>query len=531
MDLTMESRLIRDLKMADLNGMKPNYAELGRIYDIDWRTVKKYHQGYKGKPENRNKPSKLDPYKELIKQKLALSRTSVTGVYESLVDLYGIEKIGSLSNFRYYVKKHNLKPKNRNRNVGTARFETNPGELAEIDWKEDIKLTSKNGEVFIINIMHVLLKFSRFSYIELSLFKERVDVINLLINAFMYFGGVPKRLLFDNMSSVVDVGKKKFNPEFKQFGKDFGFEMTKCKVRHAFTKGSNEARNKILDWFRAKDHEFQDYNDLVRTCEIIMDKMNTQVCQGTGITPSLLYYKEKEYFNPLPDKEIIRNYRTEAKFLVGPDQLVDYQGSKYSVDKSLIGEYVLPKLFDNKLVIYYKSKIIEVHSLSENPVNYKKEHYLQTLGGKVKSENIEKVAEHNLKIMDTILEQRKVTINKEDAVNSLEGLAAYISCTRNEWLRRFFVMLTKEEKEIFFEQMKIVFPHVNDEKVLFEALKNAVKKEYIDKTAAILWKVQADGSHTFISEKGFFEMGQLLNDEIMKLYEESYKKGVRTDEI
>ena len=30
----------------DSLAIKPNYADLGRKYGMDWRTVKKYHNGY-----------------------------------------------------------------------------------------------------------------------------------------------------------------------------------------------------------------------------------------------------------------------------------------------------------------------------------------------------------------------------------------------------------------------------------------------------------------------------------------------------
>ena len=35
--------------------IKPNYAELGRKYKCDPRTVKKYNNGYEGKPKNKRK--------------------------------------------------------------------------------------------------------------------------------------------------------------------------------------------------------------------------------------------------------------------------------------------------------------------------------------------------------------------------------------------------------------------------------------------------------------------------------------------
>lgn len=52
------------------NNIKPNYSELARLHSCDRRTVKKYDNGYEGKPTTRDKESKLDKYKEKIKSKL-----------------------------------------------------------------------------------------------------------------------------------------------------------------------------------------------------------------------------------------------------------------------------------------------------------------------------------------------------------------------------------------------------------------------------------------------------------------------------
>lgn len=59
-------QLAAELNVMDFTKSKPNYADLARKYGVDYRTVKKYHEGYKGKPRNRAKPSRLDQYKELI---------------------------------------------------------------------------------------------------------------------------------------------------------------------------------------------------------------------------------------------------------------------------------------------------------------------------------------------------------------------------------------------------------------------------------------------------------------------------------
>lgn len=40
-------QLAAELNVMDFTKSKPNYADLGRKYDVDYRTVKKYHEGYK----------------------------------------------------------------------------------------------------------------------------------------------------------------------------------------------------------------------------------------------------------------------------------------------------------------------------------------------------------------------------------------------------------------------------------------------------------------------------------------------------
>ena len=117
----MNTNLKGELSVMDSLGIKPNYAALGRKYEMDWRTVKKYHNGYEGKPSTRNKGSKLDPYKSEIVDKLSIKRITVRGVYEFMVKKYGINRIGSYPNFNRYVLENKLKPKSNT--DGHPRFE------------------------------------------------------------------------------------------------------------------------------------------------------------------------------------------------------------------------------------------------------------------------------------------------------------------------------------------------------------------------------------------------------------------------
>ena len=187
-----------DLMIFKALKSKPNFAALGREYGMDWRTVKKYYAGYEGKPKNRRKRSRLDKYRDEIIDKLKINRAKISAVYDFLIKKYGVKRIGTYANLRKYIRKNKLIPKNVT--GGHPRYEKAPGEQAQVDWKEDITLVSKYGEVFNVNVLHVVLKYSRFSHLELSLHKSFDDVARGLIISFRQFGGVQKECLLSKDS-------------------------------------------------------------------------------------------------------------------------------------------------------------------------------------------------------------------------------------------------------------------------------------------------------------------------------------------
>ena len=63
-ELRKELVILRELEI------KPNYAELARKYNCDYRTVKKYNEGYEGKSSTRERKSHLDQYEIEIKEKI-----------------------------------------------------------------------------------------------------------------------------------------------------------------------------------------------------------------------------------------------------------------------------------------------------------------------------------------------------------------------------------------------------------------------------------------------------------------------------
>lgn len=475
----MITNLQGELTIMNSLGIKPNYARLAKKYGMDWRTVKKYHLGYKGKPKTRNKKSKLDIYKQIIIDKLKIDRLTIKGTYEFMVTTYDISNIGSYSNFITYVKKNKLLPKADK--SGHARFETEIGKQGQVDWKEDITLISSLGEKFIINVFHIVLSYSRYSHLELSIQKRTDDVFRCLIDAFNAFGGVPEELLFDNMSTVANVhGKKKTITEsIKKFSKDFGFNVRLCGRRKPQTKGTVEARNKVVDWIRAYNGEFETIEDLMDILKEINFKMNTAINAEMGMSPTALFYKEKEYLHPLPKASVVDTYLSPNKYKVSNEALIRYGNSKYSVDPKLIGEEVTVDILSNKLYIYYKGKLITIHQLNEKPINYNADHYKKLMQGKVKPDDIEAIANENLKLMDKILESRKVSVSNIEATKSPEALIAYMSSSPfGNWIIGQYTHMSKEKRKAFIHAVNTVLPYVKNKDAFMERLKFSVKANW-----------------------------------------------------
>ncbi len=402
--LSMNEALKTQLKILRLSDIKPNFSELARLYDVDRRTVKKYYDGYEGKAVHREKPSKLDKHYELIKQKLSVKGANVRAVYEFILSEKDPD-IGTYSNFNKYIKSKGLKPVKTP--AGHPRFETAPGIQAQVDWKEDVSIPNKFGEIFTFQVFDYKLGNSRYTHFTYKLYKTRQDVFDCLIASFRATGGVPKEILFDNMSSIVDRDgeRKNISNQVRAFAKDFNFRIKLCKPRHPFTKGKVESVNKFLTWLLPYEREFETEEELITILKKINQKVNTYPCQETNMPPLLLFQKEKEYLQTLPPVEVIESYLPhDRQTTVRSDSLVTYQNCKYSVPPEYIGKTVRLLVSDNTLRIYYSTDLIAVHTLSQKRLNYQKDHYQQLLIQTLKdADTAVELAEANLKQMDDFL--------------------------------------------------------------------------------------------------------------------------------
>lgn len=396
-------KLKQELLIMKTLNIKPNYSELSRIYNCDRRTIKKYNEGYCKENPRRKKGSKFDSYKDDIKRKLELPGATIHGTYQYFKNQ---NKIGTYSNFYKYVKKEKLKP-NKN-NKAHLRFETEYGQQLQFDWKEDIKMVSKYGELFEFNIFSATLGASRLHVFLYSKNRTRIDVQRCLIQTFEYIGGITKELLTDNMSSIVNPETRKFHKEFITFTKDMGTNAKNCKPRHPYTKGKDESANRFMSWLIPYNNEFEDENELIEIIKKINLEVNKQVNSTIGVAPIMLFEKEKEYLKPLPTTEIIKQYSKESiRVKITKESLFYYKDKKYSVPNKFININLDLKEDNNKLYVYYNKEIVTIHEISQKNINYKKEHYVEGLTNILRNKEqteIEELTENNLKQLDRLCE-------------------------------------------------------------------------------------------------------------------------------
>ncbi len=348
-------------------------AAMARIMNCDPRTVKKYIEGYVPKKRrNVQKKSKLDEYKNLVETKLELGCSSMA------IFKY-IQKEGYTSSYSLvadFVAKH----KSEQLKKATIRYETSPGLQAQVDWKESLKMVAKTGEIYEVNIFLMVLGYSRIKFLKLTSDRTQKTLFNCMNEAFKYFRGVPKEILFDNMPTVVDransrIGNVKINGKFMQYAKDIGFKVVTCRAYRPQTKGKVESLAKLVDRLKVYNNEFKTYEELEEIVNNFMEEINNEVSQGTNERPVDRIKKETKYLLPLPNQDILKTYIASPKeYKVSKESMITYKGQKYSVPTYLIGESVSVEETDEYIHIYYTTNLITKHRKSDKFLNYHKEH-------------------------------------------------------------------------------------------------------------------------------------------------------------
>lgn len=388
-----------------------NKSELARRFNCDPRTVERYLKLSSGELERKKSTrvytSLIDDYKPIIIDKVDNYGSTAMAVYKFILKKGYKGKYSTVADFINKHKKIEIKK-------ATVRFETTPGLQAQVDWKEDLTLISKYGEVFKINIFLMVLGYSRIKFVKATSNRDQRTLFSCMIDVFQYFGGIPREILFDNMKTVINRSKTnfsnvEFNTTFKHFAEDSGFKPIACRPYRPQTKGKVEALAKLTNRLTVYNGEFEDYAELENIVESFMEEINNEVSQATGKIPLNLLLKDKEYFKPLPSLDVLCSYvYREKEYKVTKESMINYKGKKYSVPTKYIGlKLNVTETRDGNISIYYNKDFIVCHSLSDNKYNYKSAHMHEILKSdacKHLSDNqINDFIKENMALMDILL--------------------------------------------------------------------------------------------------------------------------------
>lgn len=387
-----------------MDKIKPNYNELSRRFNCDARTVKRYYEGAVTKRKKNVKPSKLDPFKPLINEKIELG-VNGTAIYKYITK-QGYE--GKYTILREYIKSI----KDERTKKTTIRVETNPGLSAQVDWKEDFTLHTKQGEKVTFQLFLMVLGYSRYKFIEPTLTKDQKVLFSAMAHGFEAFGGVPKEIWFDNMRTVVDRAKTQFsqvvfNQTFYHFSKDMAFHPIACRPYRPQTKGKVEALAKLTERLRVYDYEIDGYEDIYSIVKAFQAEINEEISQATDFAPNNLLLKEKEYLTPLPAPSILYAYQEELiERKVSKEAMITYGKVKYSVSPKYIDKVVRLEILEDILHIYYNQELIRKHKIRTEKYNYHSKDAFEILKSDVfkdkSDEDILTYIEGNINIYDDL---------------------------------------------------------------------------------------------------------------------------------
>ena len=362
--------------------IKPNFAALGREYGCDYRTAKiRYYEELnkeKGiEPEIKIRKHIVDDYKDIIINKLE----TIPGI--TAYSIYYVLKVekdykGSYESIKNFVREN----KDKRKQPASIRVEPIIGKVAQVDWKEDFKLTNKNGELFIINLFLMRLHYSKKFYARLTIDKKRDEVKTCIVESLEYFNGTPREIWFDNMATVmVKEGKhKKVHNEIKQLGSDIGFQPILCQSRRPKTKGTVENLAKLCDRLLSYNNEFETLEDLVNIVNKFNEECGKEKSQAHNKIVNEVFEDEKKYLIPLPNKNILERYKQTIEYRkVTQDSMIVYRGNRYSVPTRFIGSYLGIRIIDNQVNIYDNTELVRCHMVSENNLNYNDEDKIEIL--------------------------------------------------------------------------------------------------------------------------------------------------------
>ena len=167
----------------------------------------------------RGRSSDCEPWRETIRAMVDRG-LSAQRIYQDLVAEHPFT--GSYYSVRRFIRRLEAKHE-----LPFRRLECGPGEEAQVDFGTGAPLVSE-GKRRRTHVLRVVLSHSRKGYSEVVLRQTTDEFIRAVENAFWHFGGVPRRLVLDNLRAAVtraDWFDPEINPQVRSFAEHNGVAL------------------------------------------------------------------------------------------------------------------------------------------------------------------------------------------------------------------------------------------------------------------------------------------------------------------
>ena len=304
-------------------------------------------------PQPRSRPTKLDPYLDYLRERAATGLSAV----RLLTELQAKGYEGGIHAVRRFLRK--LDQRQHASARATVRYETGPGEQAQVDWKHVGTFPNARGEPVTISAFVMVLSFSRALFVRFVTSMQLPVLLDCHLEAFRFFGGVPAAILYDNMKQV-RLSAQQLNPACLDFAAHCGFQVKTCRPYRPRTKGKVERAIQYLDGNFLLGRVFTDLADLnAQGLHWCRHTANVRLHATTGQKPEALLAEELPRLAPVAQ---LRPYAPAVIRHVDAESLVAYHGSRYSVPPVHIGTKVSVTATGGQITVRAGALVIAEHA-------------------------------------------------------------------------------------------------------------------------------------------------------------------------
>jgi transposase len=303
------------------------------------------------------RPSCLDPYHDRIRELLAEDADLTAVRMQQILREDGY--LGGLTILRDYLRTNRPQPVRAFQVTGYR-----PGEIGQVDWAQmPERILAPTGELRTVWALILTLGYSRLLDVVFSFGTKMADFLRAHARLLAFIGGVPKTLVYDNLSSVVTSHRGKevtFNSDFLVFADHYGFRPHACTPGQPHEKGVVERSVGYIKGNFWPARCFTGLGDLQAQADTWRDSVaNVRVHATLHERPCDRFTLEQPALLPLPREPW---QVAEVRFArVTSQGLIHVDGNQYSVPALMARQEVCVQLDETTVVIVHHGATVACH--------------------------------------------------------------------------------------------------------------------------------------------------------------------------